>query len=454
MTLKADTRFYVALAITIVVLGFVNYGIERSQFILLYSGIAALFVLYGYLLYYFFSEEKSTASQGIGIALFLRLILLFAIPNLSDDFYRFIWDGNLFISGINPFAHLPSVLHLGNEGFFLSDELYEGLNSKEYYTVYPPVSQFIYALGAWMFGEALLGNIIVMRVFIIAAEAGSLWLLKNLLQQYGLNPKYLLIYALNPLIVMELTGNLHFEGVMIFFLLLAFYLVRKEWYLLAFVSFTLSVNTKLIPLILTPYLVFSLGWKRTLQLTLTGIACTVLLHLPFIDRQFIANFSDSLNLYFQSFEFNASIYYLVRWVGFQVEGYNIIATAGPRLAAAGTLLIIIVSWFCRNAKLKNLPSVYIIIMTIYYLFSTTVHPWYLSSLLVFVPFAGYNYPVVWSLLIPLTYITYQTTAYEQNFWLITLEYLVVLAVVMVDFYRRNRSVPEKFSFITQISNTR
>jgi len=454
MTLKADTRFYAALAITVVILAFASYGIERSQFVLFYSGVAVLFVLYGYLLYYFFSEEKSTINQGIGVALFLRIILLFAIPNLSDDFYRFIWDGNLFINGINPFAHLPSALHSGSEGFFLSDDLYQGLNSKEYYTVYPPVSQFIYALGAWMFGESILGNIIVMRLFIIAAEAGSLLLLKNLLQQYGLNPKYFLIYALNPLIIIELTGNLHFEGVMIFFLLLAFYLMRKERYLLAFVSFTLSVNTKLIPLILTPYLVFSLGWKRTVQLALTGIAGTVLLHLPFIDQQFIANFSDSLNLYFQTFEFNASIYYLVRWVGFQVEGYNIIATAGPRLAAAGTILIVIVSWFSRNAKLKNLPSVYIIIMTIYYLFSTTVHPWYLSSLLVFVPFAGYNYPVVWSLLIPLTYITYQTAAYEQNFWLIALEYLVVLTVVVVDFYRRNRSVPSKFSFITQISNTR
>jgi hypothetical protein len=36
------------------------------------------------------------------------LLLLFAVPALSDDFYRFVWDGRLLFNGINPYTILPA----------------------------------------------------------------------------------------------------------------------------------------------------------------------------------------------------------------------------------------------------------------------------------------------------------------------------------------------------------
>jgi hypothetical protein len=46
----------------------------------------------------------------IGAALLFRLLLLFAVPALSDDFYRFLWDGRLSLEGINPFLYTPRQL--------------------------------------------------------------------------------------------------------------------------------------------------------------------------------------------------------------------------------------------------------------------------------------------------------------------------------------------------------
>ena len=417
------------------------YGTERSSFPVLISIFAVLFACYYWSIKWVDSSRQ--LKWAIGAAILFRVLLIFALPNLSDDFYRFIWDGNLLVNGINPFAHTPEYYIQNGLPEFLSAELFNNLNSAQYYTIYPPVSQFVYVFAASLFGTQLLGNVVVMKVIMVLAEIGSIWLLIKLLQHFELSKKWVLLYALNPLIILELTGNLHFEGVMIFFLLLAYYLFLKKKLWPAAICFLLAVNTKLIPLLLMPYLVFSLGWKRSAGLiTVLGLG-TVLLHLPFLDQTFINNFSDSLGLYFQTFEFNASIYYLVRWMGFQVEGYNIIQTAAPRLAMASTAIIVILSWLYRRASLKNLPVMYIILFGIYYLFSTTVHPWYVSSLVAFLPLSGLVFPLAWSALIPLTYITYTTLAYTENLWLVGLEYIIITAVIGFDWYHRKKDADPK-----------
>lgn len=444
MILKRYTKVVAASIISLCGFFLLSYVVDRNEFFVYLTVMGVLFVSYFILIREIHKEEMGF-NIGLALSVLFRALILFSIPILSDDYFRFIWDGNLLAHGINPFSGTPTQLITTSTDFFLPQSIYDGLNSKEYFTVYPPVSQFIYWLSAMLFGSNILGNVIVMRLFIFAAEIGSILVLRKLLTHYGQNPKYAFIYGLNPLMIIELTGNLHFEGVMIFFLLLAFYLLINKKYTWAFICITLSVNTKLIPLLLTPYLIFSLGIKRTLQFAAIGVFGTIALHLPFLDQQFIENFSSSLGLYFKSFEFNASIYYIVRWVGFQIEGYNIIQTAGPVLALISTSLIVTVSWLYRNKTLKNLPVVYIIILTIYYLFSTTVHPWYVSSLLLFVPLSGILLPVAWSALVTLTYITYLTTAYEQSFLLIGIEYVLVFAVLCIDIYRRKETIAQRFS---------
>lgn len=437
------TRVFIASALSLAGYYVLSFVIDRSNFVAYISTMLVLFGSYVVLLREMHKSDMDF-NIGLGLSILFRGVLLLSIPVLSDDYFRFIWDGNLLANGINPFSGTPTNFLNSDPDFFIPKEIYDGLNSKDYFTVYPPISQFIYWIGAMLFGTHILGNVVVMRLFIFTAEIGSILLLRQLLSQNGYNTKYAFIYGLNPLMAIELTGNLHFEGVMIFFLLLAFYLLQNQHYIWAFICITLSVNTKLIPLLLTPYLVFSLGIKRTIYFAAIGVFGTIALHIPFIDWQFVNNFSTSLGLYFKTFEFNASIYYIVRWVGFQVKGYNIIQDAGPIMALISTSLMVIVSWLYRDRNLKNLPAVYITILMIYYLFSTTVHPWYVSSLLVFVPLAGSLFPVAWSFLIPLTYITYRTAAYEQDLLLIGIEYVLVLIVLGVDIYRRKEPIAEKF----------
>jgi uncharacterized membrane protein len=348
-------------------------------------------------------------------------------PNLTDDYFRFIWDGLFLAEGYNPYLILPSDFINGSQTVTGIDiTLYEQLNSPNYYTVYPPTCQFIFGLSAKLFGGNILGNIIMMRIFILLAEFGSILLLYRLTKIFRLRPSLVFIYAFNPLVILELTGNLHFEAFMIFFLLLAIYLLAKERQIFSAISFAIAIDIKLLPLIFLPLLIRRLGVRKSLIYFVTVGTTVLLLFLPFLSFQALSNFFSSLQLYFQVFEFNASIYYLVRWIGHQITGYNIIAISGVLLPIIALFIIITIVFRERILNWKSLFTSMSFCITIYFLFATTIHPWYLTSLVMLSVFTGYKYPQLWSLLVILTYWTYQTLPYSENLWFVAIEYFAVI----------------------------
>ncbi|MEZ4848050.1 MAG: hypothetical protein R3B93_05385 [Bacteroidia bacterium] len=103
------------------------------------------------------------------LGIFFRLIVFFALPNLSDDFYRFIWDGRLLSHGVNPFAQLPSEYMLNPDQALrlgLNTELYQGLNSPNYFTIYPPVLQGIFYLSSVLFLKVYWRQFWLMKLFV------------------------------------------------------------------------------------------------------------------------------------------------------------------------------------------------------------------------------------------------------------------------------------------------
>ena len=156
--------------------------------------------------------------------------------------------------------------------------------------------------------------------------------------------------------------------------------------------------------------------------------------------EIVSGFRESIGYYFQKFEFNASIYFIVREWGFWNYGYNIIQTVGWMLALLSTLSILgYTLWdYFQNSKLKTqnsnpnlancqLPTAYLIVMFIYFAFSTTVHPWYIATLVAFSAVSTYRFAILWSALIFLTYAGYTTVGFTENLWLATIEYVLVIA---------------------------
>lgn len=338
---------YLALIISVLVYLWLGYFVSREQIVVLFVGYGILFGCY----LYFIKNPIST-----NFSILFRGILFFSLPALSDDFYRFVFDGRLVAAGINPYLILPSEFIKTTDYQKVIGDLviYQKLNSPNYYTVYPPLNQAIFGVSAWLSQGNLLANVILLRAFIFTAEIGNIWLISKLLRRFGLDSSNVNIYAFNPLVILELTGNLHFEAIMIFFMLLVAVWITQQKYTMSAVSLALAISIKLLPMVFIPLIISYLKIKKGL---IYSIVCGIVVLSTFsffVDNLLISRIGSSIELYFQKFEFNASLYYLIRQTGFWIVGYNIIGTAGKILAILAFSSIFIISFY-RNA-IPDLPS--------------------------------------------------------------------------------------------------
>ena len=415
---------------------YIGYFLDRSHFYKLFSCFTLCFGAY------FFSIKQTKNASSIplflSLGVLLRALFLFSIPTLSDDYFRFIWDGQLILNGVNPFDLLPTNVAIQ---FPNKAELLTNMNSPGYYTVYPPVAQIVYSIAAWVSPNSIWGSIVTMRVIILLCEIGIILLLPRLLKQLNINPINSLWYILNPLVIVELTGNLHFEGIVLFFLLLAIYLLVLHKEKLAAIAWAFAAATKLIPIFFLPIILRKYPFKKAIVFYSVFGFTFICLWLPLANQTLLPHFLESIRLYSKTFEFNASIYYLVRAVGFEVMNYNIIQTAGPWLARLAYLGILIILLKKKVIHWQVFFNLLLFALSWYYLLSLIVHPWYSITLVFLAVFTNFRYPVLWSFLAILSYWAYSNPDFQENFWLIGIEYTMVICFAIYELvYKKTLSL--------------
>lgn len=425
---------------------YVAYFLDRSDFFLLYSIYTILFLLFVYIV----KCSNLNTMQLTWLSVGLRLVFLVSLPSLSQDFYRFIWDGRMLASGISPYVFTPNqIMEQSPNLIHQGEELVRGMQdlNASHYSNYPPVSQWIYFLAAKIAPFSILVAVVCMRCILICADIGILFFGKKILQHLNLPLNNIFWFILNPLVVLELTGNLHFEGLMLFLLLVSIYSMLRFNWISSALFFGLSVATKLLPLVLLP-LFYKFHFKKNEEVTVFSIQkiisfsayallCLLFFGLTFLglaEGDFIANFGESIALWFGTFEFNASVYYVFRWIGYQIVGWNTIATLGkilPVLILAGILYM---AFFKFNTGQQAKFTVLVLSVSLYFFLSTTVHPWYLATPLLLGVFTRFKFVVVWSFVIMLSYAAYQQEVYYENLWLVTLEYVVVFGYLVYELF--------------------
>ena len=485
-TLFKTKKLPLLLSIISAVLYFVfAYQLERTEHFKLVFIYTLLFISF----YVLLKNNTENIKFLTVVAFIFRAIFILAIPNLSQDFYRFIWDGRLILEGLNPYLYTPeSFISKGKYPIVHAQELFIGMRelNASHFTNYPPINQLCFTIAALFAGKSIVGSALVLRLLIIAADFGTLYFGKKLLEKLKLPVHNIFWYILNPFIIIELTGNLHFEGVMIFFLVWSLYLLHCNKWKLAAVVFALSIATKLVPLMFLPLFFwwFSKNKNQTViasaarqshekkeiasslkkatrnddtsvisneseksheseqnqQSTSTALcltklitfytivlATTLILFAPFFSTQFLDNYSKTVGLWFGNFEFNASIYYILREIGYWFRGWNEIAIIGKALPIITVLCILYLSFFRKNTDTKKLITAILFSFTIYLFLSTTIHPWYIATILILSVFTNYKFPLVWSFIVIISYLAYANAANTENLWIIGFEYLVVFS---------------------------
>ena len=378
-----------------------------------------------------------------GMGMVFRLLFWTTAPSLSQDFYRFIWDGQLIAHGYNPFLYMPN--QASTELLQLipnAQELIAGMGdlSARNYSNYPPVNQFAFALAAYLGGSSIMGQIIVLRILLISADVGIFYFGRKLLTLINVSPHMIFWYYLNPLVIIELTGNLHFEGFMLLFFVMGLYFIFSEKAIPGAIFYGLSIGVKLIPLMFLPLFLKHFKLKRAILFYAVIGLVLVLCLLPFYTPEMAQNFGDTLSLWFSNFEFNAGVYNALKYLGLQIgeKPWEMVKSYG-KLVPIIVLVVVFFSTLLRNNKdPRVLMASMLLILTVYYLLSATVHPWYIVFLVFLCLGTEYRYPLFWSALVMLSYFAYRTEPAKEELSLIFVEYIVVIGVLIYEFFRFNR----------------
>jgi alpha-1,6-mannosyltransferase len=336
----------------------------------------------------------------VGWALIFRISVLWVTPGfLSDDIYRYVWDGLVQQAGINPYDYPPEAPELG---FLRDDTIFPMINRKWALTLYPPGAQLFFRLMAWLDPA----DLVAMKAMILLADALSIALLLLLLQRLGIHRDHVLLYAWHPLVVVELGISGHLDGLMIPLVLLAFLCMmqNRPWRVGA--SLAMATLIKLYPAILLPALYRKRGWQMPLAFFgLLGAG-----YLLYLDAgpQIIGY----LPYYISPIEFNnLSLRPILMWLAGLIT-----ANPFPYVKWLSAAVLVLVMMHCVRQTDKTPQQVIqwdVGLIALYLLLvSPSVFQWYLVWLLA---------------LVPLTQ-SWLTPAWLYWSWSVNLDYLETLPV--------------------------
>ena len=317
------------------------------------------------------------------VALALRLASLAGQPILSDDLYRYAWDGRVQVSGIDPYRYAPDAPELAalREDWLWPDaegcarlQRPEGctrINRASVHTIYPPVAQAWFTLvyrvagigahhKAWQVA-GLLGDVALVAV------------LPAVLRAYKRDERWTALYALSPIPVLEVVNNGHVDGLAALFAvlaLLAFARRRPGW---AGALVGAAAMVKLYPAVVGLAFAAAVGLRRRAPLVrlIGGAAAVVVLgYLPHVAAVGLRVLGYLPGYLREERYAEGGRYLLAGILGLPAGATAVVAAAGVAAAAAWVLL-----------HRPDVPRGCAVLLGALLLAATPVQPWYALTLL-------------------------------------------------------------------------
>jgi hypothetical protein len=318
------------------------------------------------------------ARTVLAAAVAFRLLLLPVEPSLSDDVYRYVWEGRIQNAGFDPYRSAPAAPELGA----LHDDVWARVNHPTYTAIYPPLAELVFRL------LALAGGVGIFKLAFAAVDVALLALLSRALASRGQPAARLALYAWNPLAVVEVAGSGHFEPLGILPLVAALVLGsarrRPAWAALA-----ASIAAKYAALVVVPSFWRSVPPRK--GGLLAALAVLAAAFLPFAASG--AHLFDSLRAWSEHWRYNDLLFSLLSlWIADP-------GRARWTVAGVGALVCVAVALRPGTLERRAMAAVAITLAL-----SPTIHPWYLLWALALVPLAPSAAVVAWSGTIPLAYL--------------------------------------------------
>lgn len=149
-------------------------------------------------------------SVGLLAGLLARGVMVVTPPVMSTDLYRYVWDGRVQAAGINPYRYIPAdpALAFVRDGLTGPSAVFINMNRPETArTIYPPAAQWLFAAIGQIASSVWTVKWTMLAMDVIAGVAA--W---GLLRMAGRPAAWLLVWAWNPLAIMEFSGAGHIDA--------------------------------------------------------------------------------------------------------------------------------------------------------------------------------------------------------------------------------------------------
>jgi alpha-1,6-mannosyltransferase len=362
------------------------------------TGYALSFLPYLWLVSGLRRTPKTSISQCqiLGSLVITGTILLLAAPILSEDIWRYVWDGFSLASGTNPYCVAPSSPSMDQfSQRYQLQTVRASIGHAQLPTIYPPLAQAIFSVSS-----LFTPSTIPIRVLGGLAIMCSAILLFRLLKWRGINPSLVVLFVFNPLVLVEVYVSGHVDIFAVMFVLGAFYLAQIGRHSLSACLLACAVLTKVIPILIIP-VVLKRRWKQW-GLCLTIISCVYLL-FSMSDCSPLGSLSTfsgkwrhndgmfgALHWFFEQGLSNIeSLSYishtLSRWLTgtSQINTPGLVAMLSTKLMCL-SLVLAFYLWLRRtdwNIEIKALS-----LFAFFFTVSPVVHPWYLIWILPILPY--------------------------------------------------------------------
>ena len=355
-----------------------------------------------------------------GTAMLLRVVALTLPLTLSDDVYRYLWEGRVQLAGLDPFLHPPSDAALEA----LRDGTWALVNHKDVSTIYPPL-----ALLSFRGVAAMAYTPLAWKVLTAVADLALLGLLARVVRGRGGRAWAATAYALHPLPVLESAGSGHLEPLALLALVAALWAWDSGRAAAAATATIVGAGVKLLPAVaLLPMLRTRL--RASARGLLVGGALLALASLPFLDAG--VAILRGFDTYYDAWAFNAALFPLLEH-----------ATGDPGVARAAGVALGAVACACALVRLRDPARLALFTAAALLLLSPVVHPWYVLWALVPALCVGAWPWLVLATTAPLAYLVLGTLdpvtgAWDEAEWVRWLEYPPLLLAGLVWWARRTR----------------
>jgi hypothetical protein len=367
-------------------------------------------------------KTELSKAQIISVLLIFFLIKILFIstePIGSDDYYRYLWDGKVQSNGINPYLYSPDDQSLNP---FHSELLPEKVSYPQIRTIYFPVSQFLFTLAYSISGE----NAIGLKIILLLAELLILISLNYLLKRLSMDLKYILVYAVLPLVFFQFFIDAHVDltGVALMLASITLYFYDKK--IFSYLLLGLSISVKPTGLLLIPFL-FQNEQKfiEKIKSVFIPIIVFIITFLPYV---FTATPLDTLINFTAKWTFNGMIFNIL----------NIFLSNNLSIRFLCGILFLLVFIFLFISKIDSLKKVYLSLFLLM-IFSPVVHPWYLIWFAVLLPvirsYSGFYFVAAISLT-SITVVTFQTIGFwQENTLVLFIEYLPLTIIFFYEIFK-------------------